>query len=97
MGMWLENQRQGSAVVVTQFGLYYEGTFGNNKMTVSANAKGGCFPWGSTSCAVTVCVTHPQGTGLLVVDDDTAFQGEFSDDWILNGKVVEDAGDVVEE
>ncbi|XP_067111205.1 alsin isoform X2 [Osmerus mordax] len=26
------------------------------------------------------------GTGLLVVDDDTSFQGEFSDDWILNGK-----------
>ncbi|XP_060786136.1 alsin isoform X2 [Neoarius graeffei] len=32
MGMWLEDQRQGAGVVVTQFGLYYEGEFSNNKM-----------------------------------------------------------------
>ncbi|XP_016127037.1 alsin-like isoform X2 [Sinocyclocheilus grahami] len=32
MGMWLDDQRQGNAVVVTQFGLYYEGAFSNNKM-----------------------------------------------------------------
>lgn len=36
MGMWLEDQRQGTGVVVTQFGLYYEGEFSNNKMMVSA-------------------------------------------------------------
>lgn len=28
-----------------------------------------------------------QGTGVLVSEDDTTFQGEFSDDWTLNGKV----------
>lgn len=28
-----------------------------------------------------------QGPGLLVSDDDTAFHGEFSDDWTANGKV----------
>lgn len=33
--MWLEDQRQGTGVVVTQFGLYYEGVFSNNKMMVS--------------------------------------------------------------
>ncbi|XP_059416787.1 alsin-like isoform X1 [Carassius carassius] len=32
MGMWLDDQRQGNAVVVTQFSLYYEGAFSNNKM-----------------------------------------------------------------
>ncbi|XP_051567672.1 alsin-like isoform X2 [Myxocyprinus asiaticus] len=32
MGMWLDDQRQGNGVVVTQFGLYYEGAFSNNKM-----------------------------------------------------------------
>ncbi|XP_043097175.1 alsin isoform X2 [Puntigrus tetrazona] len=32
MGMWLDDQRQGNGVVVTQFGLYYEGAFNNNKM-----------------------------------------------------------------
>lgn len=34
MGMWQDNQRHGTGVVVTQFGLYYEGTFKENKMTV---------------------------------------------------------------
>ncbi|KAG7239896.1 hypothetical protein INR49_028296 [Caranx melampygus] len=61
MGLWLDDQRHGSAVVVTQYGVYYEGTFKENKMS---------------------------GPGLLVSDDDTAFHGEFSDDWTANGKGV---------
>lgn len=36
MGMWQDDQRHGSAVVVTQYGVYYEGTFKDNKMSVSA-------------------------------------------------------------
>ncbi|KAF3842963.1 hypothetical protein F7725_001812, partial [Dissostichus mawsoni] len=59
MGLWLDEQRHGNAVVVTQCGVYYEGTFKDNKMC---------------------------GPGLLVSDDDTALHGEFSDDWIVNGK-----------
>lgn len=35
MGMWQDNQRHGTGVVVTQFGLYYEGAFKENKMLVS--------------------------------------------------------------
>lgn len=35
MGLWQDNQRQGTGVVVTQFGLYYEGAFRDNKMMVS--------------------------------------------------------------
>ncbi|XP_030284576.1 alsin-like isoform X4 [Sparus aurata] len=61
MGLWLDEQRHGTAVVVTQYGVYYEGTFKDNKMS---------------------------GPGLLVSDDDTAFHGEFSDDWTVNGKGV---------
>lgn len=34
MGTWQDNQRHGTGVVVTQFGLYYEGTFKENKMMV---------------------------------------------------------------
>ncbi|XP_068602604.1 alsin-like [Brachionichthys hirsutus] len=59
MGQWLDEQRHGNAVVVTQYGVYYEGTFRDNKMS---------------------------GPGLVVSDDDTALHGEFSDDWIVNGK-----------
>ncbi|XP_037136637.1 alsin-like isoform X2 [Syngnathus acus] len=61
MGMWLDDERHGSAVVVTQYGVYYEGNFRENKMS---------------------------GPGLLVSDDDTAFHGEFSEDWTANGKGV---------
>uniref|UniRef100_A0A673I4H7 Alsin-like n=1 Tax=Sinocyclocheilus rhinocerous TaxID=307959 RepID=A0A673I4H7_9TELE len=32
MGMWLDDQRHGVGVVITQFGMYYEGIFCNNKM-----------------------------------------------------------------
>lgn len=35
MGMWQDDVCQGNGVVVTQFGLYYEGNFHLNKMTVS--------------------------------------------------------------
>lgn len=35
MGTWQDNLRQGTGVVVTQFGLYYEGAFRDNKMMVS--------------------------------------------------------------
>lgn len=33
---------------------------------------------------IVMCV---QGSGILVSEDDTTFQGEFSDDWTLSGKV----------
>ncbi|XP_061548671.1 alsin-like isoform X4 [Phycodurus eques] len=59
IGLWLDDERHGSAVVVTQYGVYYEGNFRENKMN---------------------------GLGLLVSDDDTAFHGEFYEDWTVNGK-----------
>ncbi|XP_029462134.1 alsin isoform X2 [Rhinatrema bivittatum] len=71
MGMWLEDLRQGNGVVVTQFGLYYEGAFSINKM---------------------------MGTGTLLSEDDTIYEGEFSDDWTLNGKgtLTIPNGDIIE-
>ncbi|XP_030642141.1 alsin [Chanos chanos] len=61
MGMWLDDQRQGTGVVVTQYGLYYEGAFSANRM---------------------------MGSGLLLSDDDAVLEGEFSEDWTLNGRGV---------
>ncbi|XP_067264917.1 alsin isoform X4 [Chanodichthys erythropterus] len=61
MGIWLDDQRHGDGVVITQFGLYYEGNFSTNKM---------------------------MGNGTLLCDDDTVFEGEFSEDWTLCGKGV---------
>lgn len=28
-----------------------------------------------------------QGTGILLSEDDTVYEGEFSDNWTLSGKV----------
>lgn len=36
MGVWVEEKRHGSGVVVSQHGLYYEGSFRDNKMSVSS-------------------------------------------------------------
>lgn len=41
MGMWQDDVCQGNGVVVTQFGLYYEGNFHLNKMMVSGVSAGG--------------------------------------------------------
>uniref|UniRef100_UPI0035900305 alsin isoform X2 n=1 Tax=Myxine glutinosa TaxID=7769 RepID=UPI0035900305 len=59
MGMWLDDNRHGQGVVVSQFGLYYEGIFSMNKMA---------------------------GQGILLAEDNTRFQGEFTADLALNGK-----------
>lgn len=39
MGVWQDDQKQGNGVIVTQFGLYYEGAFSNNKMMVRLKHK----------------------------------------------------------
>lgn len=36
MGVWVEEKRHGSGAVVSQHGLYYEGSFRDNKMSVSS-------------------------------------------------------------
>lgn len=35
MGMWLDDSRHGSGIIVTLDGLYFEGNFSYGKMTVS--------------------------------------------------------------
>lgn len=35
MGGWVEEKRHGCGLVVTQYGTYYEGTFRDDKMSVS--------------------------------------------------------------
>lgn len=35
MGLWLDDQRHGAAAVINQHGVYYEGSFRENKMSVS--------------------------------------------------------------
>ena len=38
MGLWQDDVRQGSGIVVTLDGMYFEGNFTNDKLTVSRKA-----------------------------------------------------------
>ena len=48
MGLWLEDQKHGNGVIVTLDGMYFEGTFQQNKMTVSHLPK----------CAIVIVVSY---------------------------------------
>lgn len=89
MGTWQDNQRHGTGVVVTQFGLYYEGTFKENKMMVAPQTGMAVCLFGVLVCASAELSRSRclQGSGVLVSEDDTMYEGEFSDDWTLCGKV----------
>lgn len=93
MGLWQDDQKQGNGVIVTQFGLYYEGAFSNNKMMVRPKHK--LLLNFSVTRRYFFCyllsflsLPHTQGTGVLLSEDDTTFEGDFSEDWTLNGKVI---------
>lgn len=78
MGMWLEHQRQGTGVIVTQFGLYYEGAFRDNRMTGTGillseddTAYEGEFSEDWTL----------NGKGVLTMANGDYFEGSFSGQW----------------
>ncbi|XP_069554738.1 alsin isoform X1 [Brachyistius frenatus] len=85
MGLWLEDQRHGSAVVVTQYGLYYEGTFRENKMTGPGLlvSEDDTFFHGEFSDDWTV-----SGKGVLSFANSDCLDGQFSGEWNTGLKVV---------
>ncbi|KAF7655197.1 hypothetical protein LDENG_00059690 [Lucifuga dentata] len=85
MGLWLDDQRHGSAVVVTQYGLYHEGTFRDNKMVgpgllVSDDdtALHGEFADNWTV----------NGKGVLSWANGDSLEGVFTGEWTTGLKVV---------
>ncbi|CAL1582800.1 unnamed protein product [Knipowitschia caucasica] len=78
MGIWVEDQRHGNAVVVTQHGLYFEGTFKENKMSGSGLlvSDDDTTFHGEFSDEWTV-----NGKGLLLLANGDCFDGEFSGEW----------------
>ncbi|XP_041806349.1 alsin-like isoform X4 [Chelmon rostratus] len=85
MGVWLDEQRHGSAVVVTQHGVYYEGTFRDNKMSgpgllVSDDDTA---LHGEFSDDWTV-----NGKGVLSLANGDCLEGQFSGEWTAGLKVV---------
>uniref|UniRef100_A0A8C2ZHI7 Alsin Rho guanine nucleotide exchange factor ALS2 n=1 Tax=Cyclopterus lumpus TaxID=8103 RepID=A0A8C2ZHI7_CYCLU len=85
MGLWSDEQRHGSAVVVTQYGLYYEGIFRDNKM---------CGPGLLVSDDDTAL--HGEfsddwtvnGKGILSLANGDCLEGLFSGEWTAGLKVV---------
>ncbi|KAM6945748.1 alsin [Aplochiton taeniatus] len=78
MGTWQENQRQGTGVIVTQFGLYYEGAFRDNKMmgTGILLSEDDTMYEGEFSEDWTL-----NGKGVLSMANGDYFEGSFSGPW----------------
>lgn len=78
MGMWVDNQRHGNAAVVTQHGLYFEGTFKDNKMSglgLLVSDDETTFH-GEFSDDWTI-----NGKGILHLANGDFLDGEFSGEW----------------
>ncbi|KAM3585310.1 uncharacterized protein V6R79_013967 [Siganus canaliculatus] len=78
MGMWQDHQRQGTGVVVTQFGLYYEGAFKDNKMAGSGIlvSEDDTTYEGEFSDDWTL-----NGKGVLTMSNGDYLEGSFSGEW----------------
>lgn len=78
MGMWQEHLRQGTGVVVTQFGLYYEGAFKDNKMMGSGIllSEDDTTYEGEFSDDWTL-----NGKGVLTMANGDYLEGSFGGEW----------------
>ncbi|XP_060639153.2 alsin isoform X1 [Anolis sagrei] len=78
MGMWQDDLCQGNSVVVTQFGLYYEGAFNNNKMMGSGVllSEDDTVYEGEFSDNWTL-----NGKGTLTLPNGDTIEGSFSGEW----------------
>uniref|UniRef100_A0A669C6P5 Alsin Rho guanine nucleotide exchange factor ALS2 n=1 Tax=Oreochromis niloticus TaxID=8128 RepID=A0A669C6P5_ORENI len=78
MGMWQDHQRQGTGVVVTQFGLYYEGAFKDNKMmgTGVLLSEDDTTYEGEFSDDWTL-----SGKGVLTMANGDYLEGSFNGEW----------------
>ncbi|CAN9498441.1 unnamed protein product [Ophioblennius macclurei] len=78
MGMWQDHLRQGTGVVVTQFGLYYEGAFKDNKMTGTGIllSEDDTTYEGEFSDDWTL-----SGKGVLTMANGDYLEGSFSGQW----------------
>nr|XP_029134559.1 alsin-like isoform X2 [Labrus bergylta] len=85
MGLWLDEQRHGSAVVVTQYGVYFEGTFRENKMSGQGLlvSDDDTALHGEFSDDWTV-----NGKGVLSLANGDNLDGLFSGEWTTGLKVV---------
>ncbi|XP_054638404.1 alsin isoform X2 [Dunckerocampus dactyliophorus] len=84
IGMWQDNQRQGTGIVVTQFGLYYEGSFKDNKMmgTGILLSEDDTTYEGEFSDDWTL-----NGKGVLTMANGDYLEGSFSGEWGTGPKV----------
>ncbi|XP_051009824.1 alsin [Acomys russatus] len=78
MGMWQDDVCQGNGVVVTQFGLYYEGNFHLNKMTGNGVllSEDDTIYEGEFSDDWTL-----SGKGVLTMPNGDYIEGSFSGEW----------------
>ncbi|XP_047226297.1 alsin-like isoform X4 [Girardinichthys multiradiatus] len=85
MGFWLDDLRHGSAVVVTQYGVYFEGSFKENKMSGSGLlvSDDDTVFHGEFSDDWTI-----NGKGVLTLANGDCLDGLFSGEWRTGLKIV---------
>ncbi|XP_027878027.1 alsin-like isoform X1 [Xiphophorus couchianus] len=85
MGFWLDDQRHSSAVVLTQYGVYFEGSFKENKMSGSGLlvSDDDTVFHGEFSDDWTI-----NGKGVLTLANGDRLDGLFSGEWSAGLKVV---------
>uniref|UniRef100_A0AAX7SRJ5 Alsin Rho guanine nucleotide exchange factor ALS2 a n=1 Tax=Astatotilapia calliptera TaxID=8154 RepID=A0AAX7SRJ5_ASTCA len=85
MGMWLDDQRHGSAVVITQHSVYFEGTFRENKMSGPGllMSDDDTVFHGEFTDDWTI-----SGKGILTMPNGDSLDGQFSGEWSSGLKVV---------
>ncbi|XP_021334529.1 alsin isoform X1 [Danio rerio] len=78
MGIWHDDQRHGDGVVITQFGLYYEGNFCNNRMMGNGTllCDDDTVFEGDFQDDWTLC-----GKGILFMPNGDSFDGVFDGHW----------------
>ncbi|XP_078085206.1 alsin isoform X2 [Mustelus asterias] len=84
MGTWIDDARHGNGVVVTQFGLYYEGAFSNNKMVgygILLSEDDTSFEGEFSDDWIL------NGKGVLTMQNGDYFEGTFSGEWGAGIKV----------
>lgn len=76
LGNWSENKKHGNGIIVTSDGIYYEGVFNQDVLTVISSCKY------NTNTYIYIF----QGHGLMILEDGTHYEGDFKGTGYLNGK-----------
>lgn len=78
LGNWNDNKKHGKGLIVTSDGIYYEGVFNQDILTVRTLYNESLYYLNN--------LFYFQGSGLMILEDGTFYEGDFKGTGILGGK-----------